>query len=162
MKIPKTPDITAYQEQMQLLADKCYGYNDRTIAMFVKSIHRVNDNLVSLREKRDALNEDIAKCKAKESYARYLITELMRGNDLSEAGEGIFTVKRMKASKPTVMPINDEAAYMVPAEYAKVTYTLDKVKILSYIKEHDYKVPSDISDAVRLVWVDKLKFAGEK
>ncbi len=162
MKINKTHDISGYQKLMHTMCDQCLGDNNQIVSMCIKSKNLVESKLADLRQKRDSLNSLIGEYKAKADYAHYLIRELMRANDLTEAGEGDHTVKRMKAGKPAIVELSPEAAHMVPQGYTKTVVTLDKKLILEHIKENDYVVPDEFKDAIKIEWRDRLKFSGEK
>lgn len=162
MKINKTHDISGYQKSMHDLADRLLGDNNAIVSMCIKSKNLVESKLTDLRLQRDNLNTLIGEYKAKADYAHYLIRELMKANDLTEAGEGQHTVKRMKAGKPAIVELSPEAAHMVPQSYTKTVVTLDKKLILEHIKENDYIVPDEFKEAIKIEWRDRLKFAGEK
>ncbi len=147
---------------MHDLADRLLGDNNAIVSMCIKSKNLVESKLADLRQQRDSLNELIGEYKAKSDYAHYLIRELMKANDLTEAGEGDHTVKRMKAGRPAIVSLNPEAAHMVPQSFAKTTVVLDKKLILEHIKENDYIVPDEFKEAIKIEWRDRLKFSGEK
>lgn len=162
MKINKTHDITSYQKLMHQMTDQLYGNNNAIVAACIKSKNLVESKLTDLRQQRDSLNELVGEYKAKANYAHYLIRELMRVNDLTEAGEGEHTVKRMKAGRPAIVEICTEAAHMVPQSFTRVTVVLDKKLILEHIKENDWVVPDEFKAAIKLEWRDKLQFKGDK
>ncbi len=161
MKIPKHHDINGYQKLMQEMIDKCIGNTNKSVAMCIKSKNLVESKLADLRQQRDSLNELIGEYKSKAEYARFLIIEVMRANDLTEAGCDENTVKRIKCGRPAIVERYPDTVYRIPATYTKTVLTLNKKLIFEHIKDNNYIVPDEFKEEIKLEWRDRLKFAGD-
>jgi len=162
MKIPKSHDISGYQKSMHEMADQLYGHDDAIVSMCIKSKNLVEKKLEDLRCQRDNLNTLIGEYKAKAQFARYMMTEIMRANDWTEAGQGDHAVKRIKCGRPSIVELNSNSAYMIPTTYTKVTVEINKKMILDEIKDNGYVLSDKFKGAIELRWTDKLKFLGDK